>query len=125
MPSLELKAVDKINRRVGGDKACLAGDKERVMDMKKQSKNRGQMTVEMVLILTIFIGLTYQVQRELFSSDDPEKNTFYKFITKPWKSIAVMMESGVWGTTGREDGRLDHPNHFKRMRSEQGTNPAT
>ena len=92
--------------------------------MKKQSKNRGQMTVEMVLIITILIGLTYKVQKELFSDEPGKINTFYKLITEPWKSIAVMMESGIW-ETNRDTGRSKHPNQFSRIRSEIGTNPAT
>ena len=79
------------------------------------------MTVEMVLILVVLIGATYQVQQHLF--EDPGNNPFVHFVTNPWKSIKVMMESGVW-TSDKDEGREQHPNQFERMRSEEGDNPA-
>ena len=83
------------------------------------------MTVEMVLIITIFIGLAYLVKEKLFGQES-DKNAFHQFITTPWKSVLVMMESGVWiirREQGRQWGQDRHPNHFKRIRSEQGQNP--
>ena len=87
----------------------------------KNQKNlkKGQMTVEMVLILSILIFLSYTVKRELF---DKRENPFHQFITGPWKAVLVMMESGIW-KTNPVTGRQNHPNHFNRMRSEKGTDP--
>ena len=89
--------------------------------MKAKRDKKGQMTVEMVLILTVLVGSAYLVKKELF---DKPKNPFYRFVTEPWKSIAVMMESGVW-LADPEEGRKHHPNHFKRIRAEKGKDPKT
>ena len=87
--------------------------------MKAKRDKKGQMTVEMVLILVILVATVNLVKEELFDKSD---NPFYRFVTEPWKSIAVMMESGVW-LADRDGGKAAHPNHFKRIRSEKGKDP--
>ena len=79
--------------------------------------NKGQMTVEMVLILSALVFLSFLVKDKLF--DDSDNNPIYQFISRPWKSVAVMMESGVW-MSKREEGREKHPNRFHWMYSNEG-----
>ena len=90
--------------------------------MRKQNKKKGQMTVEMVLILTVLILLSYKMRDVLFNPSEPEKNALYKFVTAPWQAVLVMMESGIWETK-EEKGRELHPNNFNRMQSEKGITP--
>ena len=87
--------------------------------MKTHHRQKGQITLEMVLILSTFLFLSYMVKQQLFDKPD---NPFYQFVTAPWKSIAVMMESGIWDNQ-RAQGRNNHPNHFQRMQSEKGMDP--
>lgn len=76
----------------------------------------GQMIVEMVLILSIFMFAVTFLSRQ-FEDIEP----FDAFVTGPWKTIAGMIESGTWKEI--TDARIDHPNHFERMYSGQGDTP--
>ena len=92
--------------------------------MKKKRNNlffppfwrRGQMTVEMVLLLALMISMSYLVLNE-FKTIRP----IYNFISGPWKTIGGMIESGSWQKIG--DARRDHPNHWKRMYTPKGIDP--
>ena len=75
--------------------------------MRKQ--NKGQIAVEMVLILTVLVFTTYFIKDKLIQ----QQKIFTSFILSPWEQIAGMMESGVWEK--REVSRHYHPNQFKRM----------
>ncbi len=87
----------------------------------KISSNKGQMTVEMVLIISILVGVSIFVKdSELFKN--PNTNPIYQFISGPWTAVKVMMESGIWMTDPRS-ARGKHPNHFTWMYSKQGKEP--
>ena len=49
------------------------------------------MTVEMILLLTVMVGMSYLVLKG-FKTSRP----IYNFISSPWKTIGGMIESGSW-----------------------------
>ncbi len=80
----------------------------------QHSNTRGQMSVELVLIMTmffaVFIVFTRWVENEEFIEN---------LSINPWNShIAGMIENGVWGTP--EQTRLNHPHAAKRHVSREG-----
>ena len=83
------------------------------MSIKKQ---RGQITVEIVLLLVVMIGASY-LALEKFKVQKP----VYNFISNPWKTIGGMIESGSWQK--RAEARKDHPNYWKRMFTTKGVDP--
>ncbi len=70
---------------------------------------KGQITVEMVLILAILLFIGYTVRSNFMD----KHRLFSAFILTPWEQIGGMMESGVWGK--RNQVRSKHPNQFSRM----------
>ncbi len=75
---------------------------------------KGQMSVELVLIVTmlmaVFLVFTRWVENEEFIEN---------LSINPWNShIAGMIENGVWGTP--EATRLNHPHASKRHVSVKG-----
>ncbi len=82
----------------------------------KCSSQKGQIFVEMVLILALFVGLTYIVLNVF-----KQKKPFVAFVTTPWQIIGGMMESGNWQKL--DEAKQNHPNRWKRMYSLQGKNP--
>ena len=81
------------------------------MDIKSQ---KGQMTVEMVLILTFLTFTSYWVLNKFDADVKPVK----QFVVGPWETVKGMMESGIWAKRGAATEK--HPNYFKRMYSEWG-----
>jgi hypothetical protein len=71
---------------------------------------RGQMTVEAVLLLVIFVGIFLVTQR-IFK----EKNYLSQIVSGPWSYMRGMVESGVWMEA--EAARSKHPNRFSRRAS--------
>ena len=70
----------------------------------------------MVLLIAVGVGLFTIVKNQFFEEEAPVA----KFISTPWKTIAGMMECGVWQPieptrSSDRSARKDHPNHFKRM----------
>ena len=93
--------------------------------MKKNLKKNktGQATVELVLILTIMIAGAYFALNKFQESRD--SNPFYQFVSKPWKSIAGMMEAGTWipcDSSDCDEARKKHPNYWSRMKTDEGEN---
>lgn len=84
----------------------------------KLKSQKGQMIVEMVLFLTITMFTSYLLLNKLFKSPNKTQNPVYLFISKPWKSIGGMMESGAWLT--RQEALKQHPNYWKRMKTQEG-----
>jgi len=76
-------------------------------------QKRGQITVEMVLLLAVMVAAVYMVQAGF-----KEHKPVYNFISGPWKTIGGMMESGSWAK--RKPARENHPNHWKRMYAKRG-----
>ena len=83
---------------------------------KRTKSQKGQATLEMVLILAVMISLSYLVLNEFKQGE-----IVHSFISKPWKTINGMIESGSWAE--RANARANHPNHFKRMYSQKGIDP--
>lgn len=75
--------------------------------------NKGQMTVEAVLIVTLFVTLAIMAKQML-----NEKKILSAMIDKPWSYIAGMVESGVWMPS--DQAKLEHPNYLKRHGSPEG-----
>ena len=86
----------------------------------KIKSQKGQATVEMVLLLSLMVIMSYLVLK-FFKSEDKESQPVYNFISGPWKTIGGMIESGSWAK--RSNARPNHPNYWKRMASEKGINP--
>ena len=84
------------------------------MSVKNQ---KGQMTIEMVLILVALITMSYFVLKKFDEEIKPVTN----FIVAPWITIAGMMESGIWLDVKK--AREKHPNQWKRMRTAEGQSP--
>jgi len=84
------------------------------------SKKKGQMTLEMVLILVVLMT-TSTIVLKAFKED----KYIAAFVTEPWKSISCMIESGTWicGEGDLEYARTKHPNHYDRFTNRQGINP--
>ncbi len=91
------------------------GDKKSMIKNKNKGQaTKGQATVEMVLILTILLGISFYLKNELITG----KDIFVKFITTPWTYIGGMMESGVWAK--KDDAQKYHPNQMQRMWTVEG-----
>lgn len=78
--------------------------------MKKTSSQRGQMTVEAVLIMMIMVSFFTLARREIAS-----RNLLQQLVTGPWSYIQGMAENGVWAQP--EAGKKIHPNVFGRRAS--------
>lgn len=73
------------------------------MDVKiKEQKQKGQLMIEMILIMFIFLGITLFIQKT-FSS----QQVLSKLIESPWSKLAGFMEAGVWASP--KDARASHP----------------
>jgi hypothetical protein len=70
---------------------------------------RGQLVVEMVLLLALTVAIFMAV-----SATFRQKEILATFISRPWVNIASMIQNGVW-TPGK-----DHPAHFNRVISVEG-----
>ncbi len=76
----------------------------------------GQLTVEAVLILTIFASIMFAGSRAL-----KENNILSSLVERPWTYVAGMIENGIWSPP--EQGKGLHPNHITRHGSPQGDTP--
>ena len=64
-------------------------------------QKRGQVTVELILLLVIFVTIAKVIQGAINDRGD-------SLIEKPWKDkISGMIESGNWGT--RNEAKKMHP----------------
>ena len=79
-------------------------------------KNKGQLTVEAVLILAMLVALITVGTRAL-----RDNQILADIVESPWNHVAGMIENGVWGPP--EQGRSRHPNHITRHGSPQGDAP--
>lgn len=78
---------------------------------------RGQVTVEAVLIIVVMMALFTLVQRSLFK----DKEYLSNFIEQPWLVVSGLIENGAPGDP--EKGRIKHPGHFSRHIAMFGENP--
>ena len=79
-------------------------------------KNSGQITVEAVLILAIFVSVITAGTRALRNN-----NVLSSLVESPWAYVAGMIENGIWAPP--EDGKGLHPNHVTRHGSPEGDAP--
>ncbi len=93
-------------------------------NMQKRNKKKGQVTLEMALLILVMIGMTQILQNAPFiKGDNGIPSIFGKFLIKPWTQVRVMMESGVWNQTELANGRDFHPAQRKRLYSMEGDVP--
>ncbi len=74
---------------------------------------KGQMVVEMVLMLVLFVGVAAAV-----SSAFKQNQYFANLVSTPWRSLAGMIQNGVWGTP-KDTMRL-HPSADRRVNTVRG-----
>ena len=65
----------------------------------------GQVTIELILILTLLVGMATTIPRIL---DD---GTAEQLISRPWEKISIMIESGNW-TDNTNHPALDNYRHL-------------
>lgn len=65
-------------------------------------KNKGQVTVEIVLVLVISLAMLQTLKLAI-----KEKQIVGEFITTPWLFVGGMMESGAWKKKG--EAMESHP----------------
>jgi hypothetical protein len=79
--------------------------------MKKRLTNeKGQMTVEAVLLLVIFVAVFTVVHKAI-----SKQEWLNKIVSGPWSYVAGMIENGVWMPA--ENSKTYHPNGFGRRAS--------
>ena len=82
--------------------------------MVAQIRNRsGQMAVEMVLIIALTVGFAVVIGNEFQS-----RGFIAQLISRPWKSLAGMIQNGVWGPS--QETMAMHPNSFRRVTTPEG-----
>ncbi len=70
--------------------------------------NKGQVMVEAVLLITLFVALW-----SVFSKYAKEKKWFESLVNGPWLSMSGVIENGVWENPKKS--RTKHPNNFNRV----------
>lgn len=67
----------------------------------------GQLAIETVLILSLFVSLM------LFTASQLRQNeVFSRLVEGPWQQLAGLIKNGAWGSI--EDTNVLHPSHFHR-----------
>jgi len=74
----------------------------------QHAQQRGQVIIEMVLLLVLMIGLW-----GTFSKFAKQKKWFESLVSGPWQNMAGMIESGVWEPPQKAISK--HPNNFNRV----------
>ena len=74
---------------------------------------KGQGTIEAVLILVIIVGFGTLVSTTLRNND-----TVATVVSAPWKQLAGLIQNGKWGTP--EDTKSYHPHHNHRHSTPRG-----
>ena len=80
------------------------------------SSQKGQITIEAVLILAIFVSIVY-AGSNVFNS----QQVLSKLVEGPWSHISGMIENAQWGPP--QTGQSKHPNHLGRHGSPYGDIP--
>lgn len=87
--------------------------------MKKQRtvlNERGQYTIEFLLLLSVFVGLSLSV-----SNYAKNQGWMANLVEGPWKPMQGMIEDGVWQPAPKS--KANHPSLFVRRASVQGDPP--
>jgi len=70
---------------------------------KKSFKSQsGQMILEAILLMTLFLGIATLIKREV-----GDKNIIGAMVAGPWNQVSGMMSNGVWKS--ETQGRSLHP----------------
>lgn len=77
---------------------------------KHLRSNKGQMTIEAVLLLTIMVSF-FTVAHRVISG----QQYLSKIVSGPWSYVSGMIENGVWAPAA--SSKPLHPNTFKRRAS--------
>lgn len=72
--------------------------------------HRGQVTIEIVLILVVSVGVALAVSKGF-----RENQFFANLVSGPWRSLAGLIQNGSWGSPEKTMSR--HPNHVSRLSS--------
>lgn len=87
--------------------------------MRRALRNqRGQLTIEAVLLLTVFTSIAVMVSKYARS-----EQLVSKVVEGPWKPIQGMIENGVWETGDKAKGH--HPASINRHSSNRGEDVPT
>ena len=71
------------------------------------------MILEMTLLLIVMVSMSLVTMKLV-----KEQSLVQKFVMGPWKTVAGMMESGIWKQAS--EARANHPGHFQRMYGVEG-----
>lgn len=80
---------------------------------KNKPGERGQMVVEMVLMLVVMAGVTIFVTKTFRDND-----FIAKLVSGPWESLSGLIQNGVWGRPGETMSK--HPNVLGRLNTVRG-----
>ena len=80
------------------------------------SRSKGQSTVEMVLILSLFVTIIYIVSAQFKSNE-----VFANIISGPWQALSGIIQNGAWKPPDQSMGL--HPNNNSRHVSLYGEAP--
>lgn len=78
--------------------------------MKRIKNSKGQMTVEAVLLLVIFVAFVNVAHRTI-----KEKEVLRNMVSGPWSFLQGMIQNGVWAP--ENTGSDVHPNVYGRRAS--------
>lgn len=81
--------------------------------MKKYINQKGQMILEAVLLMTVFIGIVAAVATYFKKNE-----VFAQIVQGPWKNLNGMFQNGMWRPVGVSDP--SHPSMHNRHISVQG-----
>ena len=77
-------------------------------------KNSGQVMVESLLMLVLFVAIATFVMKQVRSNE-----WFASMLSKPWTAVSIMIENGVWDTN-LQSARAKNPTQFARVVSFKG-----
>jgi len=83
------------------------------MENRQTSRQGGQLLIEAVLLLFLFVTITMGLVRTFKS-----QKLLSVRISGPWDYVAGMIENGVWKTGAQ--GKSDHPNFNDRQITVKG-----
>ncbi|MBC86305.1 MAG: hypothetical protein CL677_03920 [Bdellovibrionaceae bacterium] len=82
--------------------------------MKRTRHNSGQMVVEAVLLIVVFLGITQMVSQYF-----KDNQLMRQFVEVPYTKVKHMAQNGNW-FADRDESIRNHPMHLKRHVSYEG-----
>ena len=83
------------------------------MNLSHRTNQKGQMALEMILIMVLLTGFTMFVTSQFKSNE-----ILAGILSKPWRSIAGMIENGDWKDP--KDSMNSHPGNIHNHVSTKG-----